>query len=185
MKKLFLAGIAALFLATGTAHADENAIEACFKRFAAGELQPGDEIGACYAKATNNKCDGSLDGSSKQVCTDWVDEHPKTQSKSKPTADQEKPNWEINCRRTEIQYIGDDEYASRHLTLKDIREIEKLVPYLKKCDAFWQCVVKRGIKWPEGSAFAGTWVNPPGVPKPGAPKHCYPPRGPDGKRLNT
>ena len=54
----------------------ENALDACDKRFKAGELQPGPEIGACYAKATNNRCDGSLDGSRMQVCTDWVDDHP-------------------------------------------------------------------------------------------------------------
>jgi hypothetical protein len=39
-------------------------------------LQPGDEIGACYAKATNNRCDGNLDGSRMEACTDWVDNHP-------------------------------------------------------------------------------------------------------------
>jgi hypothetical protein len=59
------------------ARADENAIDACHKRFVAGELQPGDEIGACYAKATNNRCDGSLDGSNAQVCLDWVESRPK------------------------------------------------------------------------------------------------------------
>jgi hypothetical protein len=28
----------------------------------------------------------------------------------------------------------------------------------KKCDAFWECVKRRGTKWPDGSA----WVYPPG-----------------------
>jgi len=55
----------------------EAALDICRKRFAAGELQPGDEIGACYAKATNNRCDGSLDGATMQACTDWVDDHLK------------------------------------------------------------------------------------------------------------
>ena len=63
--KLLPAGVAALFLATGIAHANEAAIEACNEQFSAGKLQPGDEIGACYAKATNNRWDGSLDGRSR------------------------------------------------------------------------------------------------------------------------
>jgi hypothetical protein len=75
VKKLPLTGIAALFLVTGTAHANETAIRACKEQFLAGKLQPGDEIGACYAKATNNQCDGSLDGANAQVCLDWVDDH--------------------------------------------------------------------------------------------------------------
>ena len=50
--RTIIAGVAALFLATGTAHA-ADAINVCHKRFQARELQPGDEIGACFAKATN------------------------------------------------------------------------------------------------------------------------------------
>ena len=69
--RTIITGIAALFLATGTAHA-ADAINVCHKRFQARELQPGDEIGACFAKATNNTCDG-LDGSNAQVCLDWVE----------------------------------------------------------------------------------------------------------------
>jgi hypothetical protein len=114
----------------------------------------------------------------------------------------EEPNWLINCRKTQIEYNGQEE-SIRNLTLKDIREIEKLIPYLKKCDAFWECVVRRGIKWPDGSA----WVYPPlgskwpdgqtwdGTNWPDGqtsvraprnrPKHCFPPRGPDGTRLGT
>jgi hypothetical protein len=57
---ILIASVAALLLATGVAHADDAAIRICDKRFQAGELQPGDEIGACYAKATNNRCDGDL-----------------------------------------------------------------------------------------------------------------------------
>jgi hypothetical protein len=68
---LTIALIAMLLLATGTAHAD--AIDVCKQRFRAGELQPGDEIGACYAKATKNRCDGSLDGADAQACLDWVE----------------------------------------------------------------------------------------------------------------
>src|SRR5262245_50333754 len=53
-------------------------INLCDKDFRAGKLQPGDEIGACYAKATNNTCEGGdLDGSRMQVCTDWIGSHPK------------------------------------------------------------------------------------------------------------
>ena len=70
-----------------------------------------------------------------------------------------KPSWVIDCRKAEIQYDGDDDDDARrgHLTLKDVREIEKLAPYLKKCEAFWECVKRRGTKWPDGSA----WVYPP------------------------
>jgi hypothetical protein len=190
MKKLLLAGVAALFLATGAAHADQAALDVCDQRFKAGELQPGDEIGACYAKATNNRCDGDLDGSRAQVCLDWVESHPKMKPAAEP-----KPSWVINCRKTQIEYNGDEETV-RALTLKDIREIEKLTPYLKKCEAFWECVSRRGTKWPDGHA----WVYPPAGSKLGAeqpdgsalvyppakrPKHCYPPRGPDGTPLNT
>ena len=138
MKRLFLAGIAALFLTKGTANSGD--------------------------------------------------------SKSEP-----KPSWVIDCRKAEIQYDGDDDDddARRgHLTLKDVREIEKLAPYLRKCEAFWECVKRRGTKWPDGSA----WVYPPAGTKWGTkqpdgsvsvyppakrPKHCYPPRWPDGTPLNT
>jgi len=65
---------------------DSNAaIRICEKRFQAGELQPGDEIGECYAKATENRCDGDLDGSRLQVCTDWLDSHPKRRSGPHPS----------------------------------------------------------------------------------------------------
>jgi hypothetical protein len=137
LRKILLAGIAALFLAAGTAHSGD--------------------------------------------------------SKSEP-----KPSWVIDCRKAEIQYDGDDDDDARraHLTLKDVREIEKLAPYLKKCEAFWECVKRRGTKWPDGSA----WVYPPAGTKWGTkqpdgsvsvyppakrPKHCYPPRWPDGTPLNT
>jgi hypothetical protein len=85
MKKLLLASVLAIASFPGYAHAADDhqqALDNCDKRFKAGELQPGDEIGACYAEATNNKCDGDLDGSRMQVCTDYVDEHPS----SKPPA---------------------------------------------------------------------------------------------------
>jgi hypothetical protein len=102
--------IAALFLATGTdalashyyrkcGQADdiaaecgrfdqqcmkkERSIAACDLLFDYGYLLPGNQIGACYAKATNNRCDGSLDGSKMQVCTDWVEAHPKPRRKRK------------------------------------------------------------------------------------------------------
>jgi hypothetical protein len=51
----------------------DAAINVCDQRFQAGELQPGNEIGACYAKATNNTCEGGLDGSRAQACLDWVE----------------------------------------------------------------------------------------------------------------
>jgi hypothetical protein len=56
----------------------------------------------------------------------------------------------------------------------------------KKCDAFWECVERRGTKWPDGHA----WVYPPKgsklgpgrpdgtqsvVPPKNRPKHCYNP----------
>ena len=47
-------------------------VDACDKRFNAGELKPGDEIGSCYAKATNNRCDVGLDGAKMEGCLDWV-----------------------------------------------------------------------------------------------------------------
>ena len=94
-----LIGIAVLFLATGAAQADnidaecgrfdqqcrkkERALAYCDLLFDYGYLLPGDQIGACYAKATNNRCDGSLDGSRAEVCTDWVDTHPKHRKKRK------------------------------------------------------------------------------------------------------
>src|SRR5215831_5227644 len=101
MKKLLLTGIAALCLATGTAHSGD--------------------------------------------------------SKSEPEA-----GWRINCRKVEIWYEGGEENDAQpgHLTLKDIREIEKLIPYLKKCDVFWECVRRRGTKWPSGK-YEGLWVYPP------------------------
>jgi hypothetical protein len=71
---LTIALIAMLLLATGTAHAD--AIDVCKQRFRAGELQPGDEIGACYAKATKNRCDGSLDGADAQAKAELMDFSP-------------------------------------------------------------------------------------------------------------
>jgi hypothetical protein len=99
MRKVLLAGVAVLFLATGTAQADniaaecgrfdqqcikkERSIAACDLFFDYGYLLPGNQIGACYAKATNNRCDGSLDGSKMQVCTDWVEAHPKLRKKRK------------------------------------------------------------------------------------------------------
>jgi hypothetical protein len=43
----------AAIVAGSVTHADDGAIRICDKRFQAGELQPGDEIGACYAKAKN------------------------------------------------------------------------------------------------------------------------------------
>jgi hypothetical protein len=61
----------------------ERALAYCDLLFDYGYLLPGDQIGACYAKATNNRCDGSLDGSRAQVCTDWVDDHPKLRKKRK------------------------------------------------------------------------------------------------------
>jgi len=140
MKKLFLAGVAALFLATGAAHGGSD--------------------------------------------------------KPEP-----KPSWVIDCRKAEIQYNGGDDDNARGgiLTLKDVREIEKLAPYLKKCDAFWECVRRRGTKWPSGK-YEGLWVYPPEgsklspeqpdgtqsvqAPKK-RPKHCYPPRWPNGTPLNT
>jgi len=95
----WFAVIAALFLATGAARADnidaecgrfdqqcrkkERALAYCDLLFDYGYLLPGDQIGACYAKATNDRCDGSLDGSRAEVCTDWVDTHPKLRKKRK------------------------------------------------------------------------------------------------------
>jgi hypothetical protein len=73
MKAAIIAGCVVLsVLGVSGAHADQAQIDICKKRFDAGELQPGDEIGACYAKATNNRCDGDLDGARAEVCADWV-----------------------------------------------------------------------------------------------------------------
>jgi hypothetical protein len=90
-----------------------------------------------------------------------------------------KPHWELDCRSTRI-YSNDADALRGALTIEDIREVEKLIPYAKKCDAFWTCVWRRGVKDADGK-----WLDIPGPPKPGAPKHCYAPRGPNGKRLYT
>jgi hypothetical protein len=43
--------------------------------------------------------------------------------------------WRINCRKVEIWYEGGEENDAQpgHLTLKDIREIEKLIPEKMRC----------------------------------------------------
>jgi hypothetical protein len=172
MKKLLLAGVAALLLATGTAYANDAAIRICDKRFQAGELQPGDEIGACYAKATNNHCDGDLDGSRMQVCTDWVDSHPKP----KPA----EPKWWTDCRHgwitKEFEEI-DKEYpqveifdTTIRITYDELRKLVKELPFIlrkvKACDAYRKCLDDRNTgkvkhcyendrRWRE--FFTGAW----------------------------
>jgi hypothetical protein len=86
MKKVFLAGVTVLFLATGTAHAQ----------------------------------------------------------------DQEEPKWYGDFRHCQAEKYfsnlyrrpqdGDTEVA---LGLDDVLELQKLIPLLRKCTAFWQCVADR------------------------------------------
>jgi hypothetical protein len=148
---LLLAGIAALFLATGTAHA-ADAIDVCDQRFQARELH---EIGACYAKATNSKCDGSLDGARAQACSDWVDTLA----------------WSTDCRHsritkrfTEQVMQGRDapvnifeESSIVTISYNELRKLLKDLPRitraLKASDAYHKCLIDRDIK--------------------GKVKHCY------------
>jgi len=68
------------------------------------------------------------------------------------------PKWAIDCRKAEIQYNGgnDDDARRGILTLKDSREIEKLIPYLKKnamhFGSAWHGAARSGLKAMNGLA---------------------------------
>jgi hypothetical protein len=140
MKKILLTGVTVLFLATGTAHAADT-IEVCRQRFQAGELQPGDEIGACFARATKNTCDG-LDGSDAQVCSDWVDTLA----------------WSTDCRHgwitkrftaetmqvnPPVEIIGEFARITYDELRKLLKDLPRITRALKACDAYRKCLDDR------------------------------------------
>jgi len=121
MKKLFLTGIAALFMATGTAHAVEDTkwradLHSCVivKTFAFKGKTAGDTL---YGENATVHADDILN----------------------------------------------DNSATVFLSLEDALAIQKELPALKKCDAFYTCVVKRD--WRR--------YTPDAKPKGPVPKHCY------------
>jgi hypothetical protein len=93
--KVFLTSIAALFLATGTAHADDRKWESSFRRC---------QVWKTFAE--NSARPGVIFGNADEV---WVDQG----------------------------------IATISLDLADILELQKHLPLLKKCNAFWQCVNDR------------------------------------------
>jgi hypothetical protein len=142
----------------------------------------GTKLVLAYAKATNNHCDGDLDGSRMQVCTDWVDSHPKP----KPA----EPKWWTDCRHgwitKEFEEIEGDNPpvearigittvlhtwgTSVRITYDELRKLVKELPFIlrkvKACDAYRKCLDDRGTgkvkhcyendrRWRE--FFTGAW----------------------------
>ena len=124
MKKLLLTVIAALFLATGTAHAVEDT----------------------KWRANFHSCN---------IVKPFA-------FKSKTAA------GSTLCGETEIVSAGADnilnaDSATVFLSLEDALAIQKELPALKKCDAFYKCVAKRD--WRR--------YTPDAKPEGPIPKHCY------------
>jgi hypothetical protein len=113
MKKLFLTGVAALFLATSTAYAEPDATK---------EWQ------------------------TRKLCTVWKLFNPHTV---------DAPGDYFGDREEIRVYNGQ---ATIDLRLDDLLELQKLLPDIKKCEAFWTCVAER-----DGDV----------KPKGKRPKHCY------------
>ena len=83
--------------------------------------------------------------------------------------------WSPNYHRCDVIRFEHNEITG-HFELADLLEqkrhgilsknARKFIPLLRKCEAFYECVAKRGFKWPNSK-----WVDH--APAPGAPKHCY------------
>src|SRR5262245_5618080 len=99
MKKLFLAGVAALFLATGAAHADDRKWESSFRRC---------QVWKHFTHKEEDARPGRDYGEGDEVWSEWPE--------------------------------GQETIT---VSIEDILELQKHLPLLKKCNAFWQCVNDR------------------------------------------
>jgi hypothetical protein len=99
MKELLLAGVAALFLVAGTAHADSEKWESTFRRC---------EVWKTFGHKAGDARPGRACGEGDEVWAEW----PEGQ-------------------------------ATITLSIEDILELQKHLPLLKKCNAFWRCVHDR------------------------------------------
>jgi hypothetical protein len=75
--------------------------------------------------------------------------------------------WSLNTHRCDVSASS----GSGIFDLEDVLALQKLIPLLKKCDAFYECAAKRD--YPKGFD-----VGAPDPLKPGEkrPKHCFWPR---------
>jgi len=87
-------------------------------------------------------------------------------------ADEPFTGWDWDWHRCDlVKYRKGEIVRESRIEVEDIAELEKLLPLMRKCDRFYQCVIKRD--YPKG------WVEgAPSPLKPGEkkPKHCFWPR---------
>src|SRR5262249_11945763 len=146
MKKLFLTGIAVLFLATGAEQAQTHDADFPAQMNAivgkSPAPMPKEELIACMEAQNFRFCDDcQIFRYSGGPCRDDKENGPDRATCWRPAQAQQKEKWETNFRRCQIEKHGDDD--DRVITPEDVPDIMRALKELKKCAAFWQCVDDR------------------------------------------
>jgi hypothetical protein len=127
VKKVFLMSIAALFLATGTAHAAEN------------ECKVGDKNCLCDNEETGNGCRWASPNFVADCRRDRIIVHVDEKAKG---------DWPKGWELPGVQIVPPRDGERRFVIINDVDKaartrLEKMLREWRKCDAYYQCLADR------------------------------------------